>query len=338
MKAYRIALLTVLVASASLPGCHVIIAKAANDHYVQGKIAAENEDYETALAELARALQFDPDLSIAHSAIGDVHRKTGDYSMAAVAYENACRTNAYAFRPHYNLGVTYQVLATNATDDNTYRGYLAKATHTYLRAVTIRPGNFDANLNLSACYFQQGKLDLAEQYCNASTRIAPDNAFGFSNLAIIRDAQAKPYDAITAYRKSLELDSHQPKIWINLGTTYARIGRMNKALNAFALAGREDPDSAEPWVHIGSCHFRMKQWLDALAAYRKAITLDRQSAEGHRGLGVIYMSQYVVDRKKTDQRDKALDCWNRSLEINSSQEDLVRLVRKYTPKYATPEL
>ncbi|HET6427322.1 MAG TPA: tetratricopeptide repeat protein [Phycisphaerae bacterium] len=337
MKPCRFIAVAVLSLSA-LTGCQMILAEAAVDHYVAGKLAAESENYQLALAELARAVRFDPGLSLAHTAIGDIHRKQGNCAMAAVAYENACQVNAYAFRPHYNLGVTYQMLAQQAKGDDAMTAYIAKAIHTYLRAVTIRPKDFDANLNLSACYFQQGKFELAVQYCAASTAIDPKNPFAFSNLAIIHEAQGKPYDAIGAYRKSLELDEHQPKIWLNLGTTYARIGRMPQALNAFGFAAREDPRWPVPWVQMGSCHFHMKQWDQALAAYTKALELDGDCAEAHRGLGVIYMSRYVVDRTLTDMRDKALDSWTRSLELDSSQQDLVNLVRKYTPTYAVPEL
>lgn len=323
---------------AALPGCQWFTSEAAVDHYVAGKLAAENEDYQLALAELARAVRFDPNLSLAHSAMGDIYRKQGDYRQAAGAYEEACRVNAYAFRPCYNLGVTYQMLAQQAGTRDGMTAYISKAVRTYLRAVALRPKDFDANLNLSACYFQQGKFELARQYCTTSTEIDPNSAFAFSNLAIIRDADGKPYDAVTAYRKSLEIDVHQPKIWLNLGDTYACLGRMKQALNAFEFAAREDPAWPDPWVQIGSCQFRMKQWDDALGSYTKALDLDGNCAAAHRGVGVIYMSRYVVDHSKTDMRDKALDSWNRSLELDSSQQDLVRLVRKYTPTYAVPKL
>ena len=66
--------------------------------------------------------------------------------------------------------------------------------------------------------------------------------------------------------------------------------------------------------------------------------LDADSATAYRGIGVVCMSQYVLDRSKIDLLDKALEAWNASLEIQSDQEDLRRLVQKYTPKYTAPEL
>ena len=69
-----------------------------------------------------------------------------------------------------------------------------------------------------------------------------------------------------------------------------------------------------------------------------AAALDAGSATAYRGIGVVCMSQYVLDRSKIDLLDKALEAWNASLEIQSDQEDLRRLVQKYTPKYTAPEL
>jgi len=320
-------------------GCELVSpADAAIEHYVRGQLAMERQDYELALAELAKAVRKDPQLSLAHAAIGDIRRKQGNYAGAADAYEQACRCNPYAFRPHYNLGVTYQFLAGAARTAEAAGRYLRKAVIVYLRAVTLKPGDFDANLNLSACYFQEGKYDLAEQYCLAAVRINPKNPYAHSNLGVIYDAQNRPYDAIRAYKASLELDVRQPKLLMNLGSTYLRLRRVKDALRAFELAAKEDPTSAAPWEQIGACHYHQKRWDEALSAYQEALRRDPRSAAAYRGVGVVYMTRFVLEGKEPDLREKALDAWNRSLELDSNQPDLLRLVRKYTPAPTLPQL
>jgi len=333
-----------LALAAALPaaltgGCELLSpTDAAIEHYVRGQMAMERQDYELALAELAEAVRRDPELSLAHAAIGDIRRKQGNYAGAAAAYVQACRSNPYAFRPHYNLGVTYQFLANAAKTAETAGKFLRKAVVVYLRAVTLKPGDFDANLNLSACYFQEGKYDLAEQYCLAAIRINPKNPFAHSNLGVIYDAQNRPYDAIRAYKASLELDVHQPKLLMNLGSTYLRLRRVKDALRAFELAAKEAPDSSAPWEQIGACYYHQKRWDEALAAYREALRRNPRSAAAHRGVGVVYMTRFVLEGRDPDLREKALDAWNRSLELDSNQPDLLRLVRKYTPAPALPQL
>ena len=83
---------------------------------------------------------------------------------------------------------------------------------------------------------------------------------------------------------------------------------------------------------------QLRQYGDALAAFEKAAVADPASAAAYRGIGATCMGQYILDRTKVELRDKALDAWNRSLELQSDQKDLLRLVEKYRPKTAAPAL
>ena len=322
-------------------GCELpqrVRTKLAFNHYARGQVLAESGDMDAALAELLRAIRCDPELSVAHAAIGDIHRKRGSHRLAVGAYQNACRTNPYAFRPHYNLGVTYQALAQAAQAVESYTKYLKEAVNIYLRAVTIREDDFDVNLNLSACYFQLGKYDLAEEYCTAAITIKPKSPQAHSNLGIIYDSQNHLYKAIRAYKDSLELDTNQPKILLNLGSTYMRQGMCKAALSPFHLAVRQDPEDPAPFRQIGQCYYRLKQYDKAVKAYQQAISLDPKDASALRGLGTVHITQFVLARDKSELRDLGLAAWRRSLELEPEQQDLIDLVAKYTPKDTNPDL
>lgn len=336
MRPAVLATAVLLVAGGPLAGC--ADDPRALEHYVAGQLALERRQYDAALTELRRALRINPKLTVARSAVGDAHRRQGRYDLAAAAYELACQTDPYAFRPHYNLGVTYQFLAAAAETARVAANYLHKAVRIYLRAVILRPEDFETNLNLSACYYQQGKYALAEQYCKSAIEIDPHNPFAYSNLGIIYDAQGRPYEAIRAFKDSLELEVHQPKLLQNLGSTYMRLGRLGDAVRAFELSARQDPASATPWEQIGTCRYHQKKWPEAVAAYEKAIRLDSRSAVAHRGMGVVQMTQFVLDRSRGELRDRALEAWHRSLELKPDQPDLLRLVRKYSPALTGPKL
>jgi tetratricopeptide (TPR) repeat protein len=338
----RVQKLIVLVAAMGVTlvaGCAGIRnEQAAIDHYVRGKLLAEQGDLDAALAELAEAAKNDPTLSIAHATAGDIHRTRGKWELAQRSYESACQANPYAFKPHYNLALTYQTLARAARAAQRIQNYLRLAVHVYLRAIIIEPEDFEANLNLAACYFQLGKYDLAEQYCRAAIAANPNDAHAHSNLGIICDSQNRLYDAIRAYKASLEIDTHQPKLLLNLGSTYMRQNRVNRAIRAFKMAAKEAPEDPAPWEQIGSCYYRMNRHAEALDAYNKALSLGSRSATAHRGIGVVYMTQYVLNQEKVELRDKAVAAWHASLELAPDQHDLAELVRKYAPKYTGPRL
>ncbi len=322
-------------------GCgQPLFPQQAIDDYVRAQLLVDRGNDDDALVALTRAVQADPTLSVAYESMGDIHRRRGSYELARRAYETACRLNPYDFRPHYNLGVTYQALAEAARDDDQAEKYLRKATYIYLRAITIKPDDFEGNLNLSACYFQAGKYDLAEQYCRAAIKANPTNPQAYSNMGIIFDSQNRLYEAVKSYKKSLELDVNQPQVLLNLAATYVRQNRLKKAVHTYTLAAGAMPNSGEPWERMGACYFHMRNIPKAKEAYEKAISLNSDNAAAHRGLGAVYMSEFLLDRTGNREalREKALKQWNASLEIDPNQPELLKLVRKYSPKYLGPKL
>ena len=327
MQGWRVGAALLAVAAA---GCQYVQPhRAARQRYAAGKLAMERGEYDAALAELARAVERDRTFASAYAAIGDIQRKRGNFVQAARAYEQACENNPYDFRPHYNLGVTYQLLAEAARTAENAAEWISKAVNVYLRAVATKPGDFEALLNLSVCYFQQGRNEQAEQYCRMAIDVDPDNPYAYSNLGIIYDSQNRPYDAIKAYKDSLERDVHQPRLLLNLGATYHRLGWTGDAIHAYKLAAQEDPMLAAAYEQMGACYVARRQWTEAVDAFKKAAQLDESSAVAYRGLGVVFMARYLIDSNDSALRDSALEAWRRSLALDPRQPELQQLIDKY---------
>lgn len=340
---WMIACASTLMMALALCGCNLPAAsnnnaQVATDHFVEGQLALDSQDYDTALAELRKAIQVDPSLSVAHAAIGDVYRKQGHYDDAAQAYQQAIVTNPYAFRPHYNLGMVYQSMGEMARDAQEAADRIGKAIEAYLAALSLEPKDLDANMNLSACYFDQGEYDQAEKYAKVAIDIAPTNAAAKYNLGLIYEAANRPYDAIRSFKDSLELDVHQPKLLLALGRVYIKLNRLRDAQKIFELATKDAPASAEAWEQVGLVSYYERKYDDAAAAYKKSAEIDATRASAFRGMGVVYMTQFVESPQRTELRDQGLDAWNRSLELDSNQPELAQLVKKYTPALTKPAL
>jgi tetratricopeptide (TPR) repeat protein len=312
--------------------------EAAIDHYVRSQVLADKGDRDAALAELRDAVAADPSLAVAHSAAGDIYRRQGNNEQAAKCYESACKADPYSFSPHYKLGVTYQGLADLAKTADKVQFYLREAVRVYLRAITIKDDDFDANTNLAACYLQMGKYELAARYALAAVRINPKSPFAHSNLAIIYDCQNDLSHAISEYNASLELDNNQPNVLMNKGSAYLRMNVPSAAIKDFEIAAKMAPQDSTPYEQIGLCYCRSNSLDKALAAYSKAVEINPKSAAGYRGMGMAYLTKFVEDNKQTDLRDKGLAAWIKSLEIQPDQQDLARLLQKYTPKQTAPQL
>jgi len=300
-------------------------------HYARGRELLRDGELDAALDELTRAARIDPKNADVRTALGDVYRKKGDFTKASRSYRAACKADPYSFRPHYNLGVTYQAMADLARSLKKARLFLRKAVQVYIRSVALRPGSFDANLNLGACYFQLGKTGLAQRQTLEALKINPHSAKANNNLAIMLDVQGKLEEAILAYKASIEAKPNQPGIMMNLGAIYLRLGRVKSALATYRSAARLSPDSAKPYEQMGVCLFRMKRLDGALDAFAAAIKKNSQSPGAYRGYGVICMYKYVLDRSKAELKNKALRAWEFSLKLKPGQDDLVRLIKRFGP-------
>jgi tetratricopeptide (TPR) repeat protein len=308
------------------------------EHYVRGRLLAEDGNLDAALDELQRALQADPNLSVAHNAVGTIYLQRGQYEQARRSYQQATEINPLAYKPAYNLGVTYQALANAAENVSRAQQYLRKAVQTYLRAVTLKNDDYDSHLNLSACYYSLGSTKLAEHYCKAAIRIDPSRGEAYDNLATILETQDKPFEAIQAYLRALEFDTDRPDMLMRLGRLYMQQGRTGSALEVLRRAAELAPQSAAPQVLIGQAHYNRQEFDQAAEAFSKATRANPGSASAWRGLGVSRMQRFLANPDKTSLRDQALAAWNRSLELNPNQPGLRKLVRKYTPRANLPQL
>ena len=326
-----------LTAGCDWPSAH----KRAEQHVVFSKTLVKRGHLHLALAELERAIEVAPDFEPAHTMLGDVHRRLGNHKRAVASYQTACRLAPYAFSPHYNLGVTYQLLAHAAEPGEQTRTLLAQAVNVYLRALAIHGDDFETNLNLGACYHQLGQSHLAEQYALAATRIQPKSAQAHANLGVVRARIGRYHDAIKAYHRSLELNGDQPLLMLNLGHLYLNRRpdpMLKSALRAFELAAKNQKDNAIAWEYIALCRFRLRRYEDSLKAYHHAAVLNNESPTLHRGMGVVYMTLALLHPGHRWHRNDALSAWRRSLILDPNQPDLQRLVRKYSPKITGPEL
>ena len=65
--------------------------------------------------------------------------------------------------------------------------------------------------------------------------------------------------------------------------------------------------------------------------------MEQVIANGHAGLGSIYMLRHLEDESHSDLRDRAIEHWHRSLEFNPDQPRVRKLIARYKPNRGDPE-
>jgi len=114
--------------------------------------------------------------------------------------------------------------------------------------------------------------------------------------------------------------------------------RLKIARMSLQQAAELDPGLAAAHEALGYCLFRERDFPASEEAYRKALACDWRLPRAHGGLGSIHMMRYVEDSSQIEDRDRALEHWHRSLELDPDQPRIRKLIAEYSPKTTDPEI
>ena len=125
-------------------------------------------------------------------------------------------------------------------------------------------------------------------------------------------------------------------VLVNLGTTYLKQERFPPAERVLELATKTDPTLAPAYCRLAYCYYRQRRYQQAIDTYGHSLELDETMADAHAGLGVVYMTMYLLDSSAAKHYEKAIESWHRSLELNPDQPVLKRLLAKYNRHQTAP--
>lgn len=307
-------------------GCNAIQRIRADHRIHRGEVKLHEDDLEAALAEFQAAAELDPTLAVAHSQMGIIYRRMGDYELAIDCFIDAITRNPYSFDDTLNLAQLYH-----------YTKRITDAIQAYLHAVELKPNDFDAQLNLGVCYQETGDTNQAIQRFQNAIEIDPDRPYAYVNLGVAFSADEKYYEAIRAYKAALERDNHQPIVLVNLAHTYMKQDRLKIGRQALLQAIHMDPELGAGHEALGYCHFRMKDYLVAEKNYKTALIFEPRLPRAHAGLGSINMLKFLGDETRTDLCERAIEHWHRSLELEPDQPRIHRLIARYKKRLSGPQ-
>lgn len=134
--------------------------------------------------------------------------------------------------------------------------------------------------------------DAAAETCfREATRISPEFAEAYANLALLLDQRGATDEAETCYRRSIALNPDFPETHLNFGILLANLKRFEEAEAAYSRACVLDPQSPAAWSNRGVLYACMKRDEDAEQCYRKAMNLDAGYAKARFNLSYLLLRQ-----------------------------------------------
>ncbi len=143
----------------------------------------------------------------------------------------------------------------------------------------------EAQISLGATQAGLGQLDNAVTSFRRALEIDPGYPRAHNCLGNALAGLGQLNDAVASFRRALALNPNYAEAHSNLGVVYADIGQLEEAATSFRRALEIKPDCATALNNLGNILTDLKQFSDAEASFRQALAIRPDYAEAHSNLG-----------------------------------------------------
>lgn len=125
------------------------------------------------------------------------------------------------------------------------RGELEETKKRLIQATALDENFLDANSKLGIIYLKQEQFGKAEAIFKQLISKSGGSAVYLSNLGRALYGQNKLEEALSSYKRAIELDSSRPGRYISAGQILRQLGDREKALEMYQKASELDPDNID---------------------------------------------------------------------------------------------
>jgi serine/threonine protein kinase/tetratricopeptide (TPR) repeat protein len=191
-------------------------------------------DFSSAVTNLEKATQIDPNYALAYLHLGRAARLANDRPRARAAFDRAV-----ALREHAG---EYERLLIDGYEQLAVKGERAKAREIFEGMLVRYPRDKEALLALTIINREIREYDRSIEYGRRLTALdstfsAAWNAIGYSYLL-----KHDYVNAIAAFKRYADLEPANPNPYDSLGDTYAEAGLYDEALGAYQRSFEIKPD------------------------------------------------------------------------------------------------
>ena len=223
-----------------------------------GSVFAMQSRFDEAIPQFQEAIKLQPSLPLAHKKLGHALAAMGRGEEADEQYQTYIESNP-------NRQAVME--AADLLNDEK----VEEAISILKEVLKNSPNDVNAMRYLARAYRQsENNLQDAEALLRSAVQQAPDFTPGWFDLAslLMRD---KVMEAITAYKKVIELDPKNAAAWGGLGSAYGLAMYPDESAKAYAKSIELKPDVPNVLLGHGHALKTLGHHDDALDAYRNAI-------------------------------------------------------------------
>ena len=139
-------------------------------------------------------------------------------------------------------------------------------------------------------YFSDKRLNDAEDYAFRLSKEFPEDPFIWKSLAVILKENGKFTQAISASKRSLELNPNDAETNNNLGFIYQETKDYNHAKQCYDEAIKLQPNYITPYHNLGTIYHLQEKYYKAELYYKKAINIKPDYYPVYSNLGNVLIN------------------------------------------------
>lgn len=155
-------------------------------------------------------------------------------------------------------------------------------------AARVRPTYWAAHYNTGLALLDARRYDEARDSLELASALKPDEADVLDGLGRAYDGIGDTANAVTSFRRAIEINPEMFESYNNLGTIYFKNENYGLAVANFTQALRLKPDATASRFNLGLCYARQRRYSDATQELERVVQATPDDAEAFYELGLAY--------------------------------------------------
>ncbi len=266
-----------------------------SDHvwFTVGRLYEEEGNIEKALEAYDFVHAINPKFSEVLLEIARIYEDTFQYKKAIDYYSSYLESDPENCDVHYYIGNCYNML-----DEWDY------SLEHFHKSLNIEPFNAKVFHGMASVFYKKNLLEDALFYSKRATLVDEDNAKFQLLFGKISSRLKKKDNALTAYRKTVDLKPQLVYYWIQLSDELINQNKIGEAINALQESLELHSNSPAILYRLSALQFKQGNKEKSLKNFKRAFAIDRKNYHDFFKICPDAKKSQAINKILTDQTIK----------------------------------
>lgn len=237
----------------------------------------------------------------------------GRYDQAVAYFKESIRLRPDFVSAYYYLGLSYQEL-----------GMLDEAIDALQRCIKVREDSPDAYYALGRIYADKGEIDKATNAFGRAGELNPQKYGGaLRNLGDTSLKEGKYDVALAVYQSLVKAHPSDPELRYNLGRAYHEKGRtdpllLDNAISEYKKAIELKPKYTDAMFNLGLVYMLKGAYEDSIRQFKDLVPISPKDPDVYFNLGnaMIQLAKTKKDPEKKSLYEEGIGIYKKALELD----------------------